>query len=505
MNDKLRVGAPRAARPSAVDAPAGRPRRGPKPAERSRLLEPPLAPLDVDAIRALAGGEIREPRIPKLRFAPSPSGFLHIGNLRAALVNYLYAKKSGGEFHLRIEDTNPFTTRPDFIRAIFQTLQAIGIEWDGDVWYQSRRTALYREKAEKLLAEGKAFTDGTGAIFFKLPEDGLLSVNDRVKGRVFYSASTFKEKELVLIGADEQPKFLLANAVDDIEMGITHVIRGEEHLRNAALQNEIYRALGSEPPEWFHLGLIHGDDGHKLSKRHGSQSANDYLDQGYHPLVLINHLARLGMDFGTEETLTLRELGKRFDPLKFSRTKSMLGLERLNTRGRRYLRQMDSKALVAEIKSLIGGATVRVRGEDGAIVEEPNLLKELGDAAIEALADGARARASRSIQIIEIGQELRKPALYSEEDAEKFATPEVKVLMRKLAAELRKVPPEEWNLKTIDGLLARFNEVNNVGYTAYGNPLRWMLTGVPDGLPLHHTMVILGREESLGRLQDKSK
>jgi glutamyl-tRNA synthetase len=473
--------------------------------KKKALIEPLPPPLTLEEIRRLSGDQVRAPKQPVFRFAPSPTGHLHIGGARTALMNYLAAQKMGGKFVLRVEDTDQLRSKPEYTEAIKKGLKWLGINWEGEIVFQSQRTRLYQEKVKKLVDEGKAYRNETGAILFRMPEEGTLVVNDRVKGRVPISVTESDGmRDFVIQRSDGSPTFLLANVVDDGDMGITHVIRGEDHLTNAARQIPLFRALGYEVPEFYHVPLIHGDDGAKLSKRHGAQSVIDYQDQGYDALVLVNHLARLGMNYGTEETLPVEDLAERFDPLAFSKSRSLLGLDKLAVRGMQYIKKADPEQIIEEIKNRTQGDTVRVHLEDGSIGEEPNLLKGLNAAQLEALADGARCRATTFMEVVEIGQFVKKPAVYSDEDAKVHGAPKLKALMKKLMGKLEEVPAAKWNLKTLDKLLEDFNEANNAKYKQYGNALRWMLTGVKDGLPLHHTMVVLGREETLRRLEERT-
>jgi glutamyl-tRNA synthetase len=474
-------------------------------AKRRTILQPVLAPLTINDIRRLAGDEVRAPKQPRFRFAPSPTGHLHIGGARTALMNYLAAKKMGGEFVLRIEDTDQLRSKPEYTDAIKRGLEWLGIRWDGEIVFQSQRTELYRQKVQELIDKGLAYKDNTGAVFFKMPEEGSLIVNDRVAGRVTINiADADGTKDYVIQRSDGSPMFLLANVVDDGEMGITHVIRGNDHLGNAARQIPLYRALGYDVPEFYHVPLIHGDDDKKLSKRHGAQSVVDYQEMGYDPLVLTNHLARLGMSYGTEQTISVDELAERFDPLAFSKSRSLLGLEKLAMRGLHHLKKMEIPEIVKEIDARIGEKTVKVHLDDGSIGDEPNLLLGATQAQKTALADGGRSRASTFMEMVEIGQFIKKPAIYADEQAKVQATPKTKALMAKLLVALKAVPENQWSLETLDKLLANFNAANGVTYKAYGNPLRWMLTGVADGLPLHHTLVILGKQEAEKRLADRT-
>jgi glutamyl-tRNA synthetase len=481
---------------------------------RRRMLEPGLKALTLDEIRALAGEHVRAPKKPKVRFAPSPTGRLHIGNARTALMNYLFAKKIGAQFLLRIEDTDQLRSKPEHVDTIKRSLDWMGIKWDGEIVYQSQRTELYRRKVQELIDKGLAYKDNTGAVFFKMPEEGSLIVNDRVKGRVTINVTEAEgTKDFIIQRSDGSPMFLLANVVDDGEQGITHVIRGDDHLGNAARQIPLFRALGYDVPEFYHLPLIHGDDGAKLSKRHGAQSVVDYQEMGYDRLVFVNHLARLGMNYGTEQTISVEELAERFDPLGFSKSRSLLGFDRLSMRSLHHLKKLDTQTLIKELEARTGQDTVTVHLPKPAdadpkapapIGEEPNLLRNLMPAQKEALAEGAKARASTAMEMVEIGQFVMKPAVYTEEAAKVQAPPKMRQLMARLLEKLRELPDNQWTLEKLSNLLEAFNKANDASYRTYGNPLRWMLTGVTDGLPLHHTMAILGKAETVKRLAERT-
>lgn len=482
---------------------------GPKvEAKKRRAIEPEPAKITVEDILKMGNpGEQLAPVTPRFRFAPSPTGHLHIGGARTALMNFLAAKNMGGEFVLRIEDTDQLRSKPEYTEAIKEGLKWLGIEWKGDIVFQSQRTKRYQEVVQTLLDEGKAYRDATNAVFFKMPEEGSLVVNDRVKGRVTISVTESDgNKDFVIQRSDGSPMFLMANVIDDIDMGITHVIRGDDHLTNAARQVCLFRALGARVPEFYHVPLIHGDDRQKLSKRHGAQSVIDYRAQGYDPKVLVNHLARLGMGFGTDATLTVEELASRFDPLGFSKAPSLLGLDRLRTRGLHHLKNTPVAEIAAEIKNRIQGDTVSVHVDEiGTIGDTANTLKTLSDSQIHALADGARSRASTIMEAIEIGLFVRAPGVYKEEEAKVIESDKAKVLMKKLYGDLEKVDNGSFKLDVLNDLLEKFNDKNKATYKSYGNILRFMLTGSTEGLPLHHTMVILGKEETLKRLGERIK
>lgn len=476
-------------------------------------LEPAPRALTLADISKLAGANPQPAKVIRTRFAPSPTGHLHIGGGRTALMNYLFAKRMGGEFVLRVEDTDHLRSKPEYTEAIKDGLRWLGIEWKGDIVFQSRRTELYRAKIQELVDQKKAYRDETGAIFFKMPVDGELIVEDRVKGRVVVPVSVEQgTKDFVIQRGDGSPTFLLANVVDDGEMQITHVIRGDDHLTNAARQICLFRALGYPVPEFYHVPLIHGDDGAKLSKRHGATSVIEYQKLGYDPTVVVNHLARLGMSFGTDLTLPVEELAQRCDPYKFSKAPSRLGVDRLEARNMHQMKRMEPAALIAELESRTRGETVSVRaprihvkpdGErwiESAVAEVPNLLRDLGAAGLAALADAARGRVTTFMEAVELGQFLRMPPAYDEAGLKQHGTPKQAATADKLRAKLAALPAKAWTLDGLAKALDAFNEENRVNYKSYGEALRWMLTGSSQGVPLHNTLAILGREEGLERL-----
>ncbi|MBK6688827.1 MAG: glutamate--tRNA ligase [Deltaproteobacteria bacterium] len=483
--------------------------------KRGRPVEPAPRALTLEEISKLAGGAKQPAKVIRTRFAPSPTGHLHIGGGRTALMNFLFAKRMGGEFVLRIEDTDHLRSKPEYTEAIKDGLHWLGIEWKGDIVFQSRRTELYRRKIQELVDQKKAYRDETGAIFFKMPVDGELIVEDRVKGRVVVPVSVEQgTKDFVIQRSEGSPTFLLANVVDDGEMEITHVIRGDDHLTNAARQICLFRALGYPVPEFYHVPLIHGDDGAKLSKRHGATSVIEYQKLGYDPTVVVNHLARLGMSFGTDLTLPVEELAQCCDPYKFSKAPSRLGVDRLEARNMHHLKRMEPAALIAELEARTRGETVSVRiprvhikpdGEkwiESSVGEAPNLLRDLGATGLAALADAARGRVTTFMEAVELGQFLRMPPAYDEVALKVHGGAKSAANADKLRGKLAGLPKNAWNLDGLEKALDAFNDENRVSYKAYGEAVRWMLTGSSHGVPLHHLFAILGREEALDRLQN---
>src|SRR5471030_3240910 len=313
------------------------------------------------------------------RFAPSPTGFLHIGGARTALFNWLYARGRGGKMLLRIEDTDRERSTPEAIDAILDGLKWLGLDWDGEVIYQFTRAARHREIAERLLASGKAYRcyataeqltamrekaraegrtrlyDGMWrdrdpseapagikpSIRLRAPQTGETVIEDQVQGRVVWQNENLDD--LVLLRGDGNPTYMLAVVVDDHDMGITHIIRGDDHLINAARQKQIYDALGWTVPVMAHIPLIHGPDGAKLSKRHGAMGVDAYRAMGYLPQALRNYLARLSWSHGDDEIISDADMVAWFDIDGIGKSSARFDFAKLESVNARYLRAMPDQ------------------------------------------------------------------------------------------------------------------------------------------------------------------
>ncbi|MFH0986343.1 MAG: glutamate--tRNA ligase [Candidatus Omnitrophota bacterium] len=262
----------------------------------------------------------------RVRFAPSPTGYLHIGGVRTALFNYLYARQQGGKFLLRIEDTDRQRSTPEFEKEILDSMKWLGMEWDEDLVHQSSRLDRYREVAQELVSKGLAY-EFEGAIKFKIPQTEV-KVYDIVRGEVTYDSKEFDD--LVIMKSDGYPVFHLAVVVDDHDMGITHVVRGEDHLPNTPRHVLLQQALGWKSPKYAHLPLIFGSDGTPLSKRHGAVAVTEYRNKGFLPQGLINYLALLGWNPGTpQEIFSLPELVKQFSLKRVIKSNAQFNPEKL--------------------------------------------------------------------------------------------------------------------------------------------------------------------------------
>src|SRR5262245_15989096 len=323
------------------------------------------------------------------RFAPSPTGFLHIGGARTALFNWLYARGRGGKMLLRIEDTDRERSTDAAIAAIIDGLKWLGLDWDGDVIYQFSRAARHREVAEQLLAQGKAYRcyatteeleemrakaraegkpiryDGRwrdrdpseapagakGVIRLRAPTDGETVIQDQVQGRVVWQNRDLDD--LVLLRSDGTPTYMLAVVVDDHDMSITHVIRGDDHLTNGARQKQIYEALGWEVPVMAHLPLLHGPDGAKLSKRHGALGVEAYRAMGYLPAALRNYLVRLGWSHGDQEIFSTDEMIAAFSLEAIGRSPARVDFAKLASLNGHYMRVSDDATLLAALEDIL--------------------------------------------------------------------------------------------------------------------------------------------------------
>jgi glutamyl-tRNA synthetase len=466
------------------------------------------------------------------RFAPSPTGFLHIGGARTALFNWLYARGRGGKMLLRIEDTDRERSTQAAIDAILDGLKWLGIDWDGEVVYQFSRAARHREVAEGLLAAGHAYycyatpdeltqmreaarREGRSKLYdgrwrdrdpgeappdlkptirLKAPLTGETVIEDQVQGRVVWQNENLDD--LVLLRSDGTPTYMLAVVVDDHDMNVTHVIRGDDHLTNAARQKQIYDALGWAVPAMAHIPLIHGPDGSKLSKRHGALGVDAYRAMGYLPVALRNYLVRLGWSHGDQEIFSTAEMIAAFDLPQIGRSPARFDFAKLENLNGHYIRQSSDTNLLAAIEDLLlhvaGGAelaaklTPTVRGQlmaaMGSLKERAKTLLDLIDGASFLLSD--------------------RP-LVLDDKAKALMTPEARDLLCGAAADLARVDP--WTTEGTEQAVRTFAEQRGAKLGAVAQPLRAALTGRTTSPGIFEVLAVLGKEESLARLADQTK
>jgi glutamyl-tRNA synthetase len=462
------------------------------------------------------------------RFAPSPTGYLHIGGARTALFNWLYAKHAGGKFLLRIEDTDQARSTEGAILAILDGLRWLELDWDGEPVYQLARAERHREVAELLLAEGKAYRcyasaeelaamreksraegrapgyDGTWrhrdpseappgiapAIRFKTPHEGETIIEDRVQGRVVFANKDLDD--LVLLRSDGSPTYMLSVVVDDHDMDITHVIRGDDHLTNAARQTQIYKALGWETPVFAHVPLIHGPDGTRLSKRHGALGVEAYRAMGYLPVALRNYLVRLGWSHGDAEIISTDEMIEWFDLDAIGRSAARFDFAKLENLNGHYLRGMPDSEIVRHLKALVpelpDGAALSARiGEDGwrklerampGLKERAKTLVELLDNADFLFATRPLALDGQARKLLDAGKET----------------------LARLLPRLENVEP--WNQGALEACVRGFAEETGSKLGKVAQPLRAALTGKMTSPGIFDVLEVLGRDESLARIQD---
>ncbi|MEN3930790.1 glutamate--tRNA ligase [Microvirga sp. W0021] len=462
------------------------------------------------------------------RFAPSPTGFLHIGGARTALFNWLFAKRFGGKMLLRIEDTDRERSTDEAIQAIIDGLSWLGLSWDEDVVYQFSRAARHREVAEQLLADGKAYYcyatpqeleemrelarkegrplryDGRWrdkdpseapegvkpVIRLKAPVEGETIVNDHVQGRVTWQNKDLDD--LVLLRSDGTPTYMLAVVVDDHDMNVTHVIRGDDHLTNAARQTHIYNAMGWDVPEWAHIPLIHGADGAKLSKRHGALGVDAYRSMGYLPDALRNYLVRLGWSHGDQEIFSTEEMIAAFNLEQIGRSPARFDFAKLENLNGHYMRQTDDAQLLKAIEIILP----EVGSERGAPSQLNNELKALFLASMA----GLKERAKTLIELIDNAYYLyaSRPLNFDEKAAKLLedGSDRLSGIISKLEA------VSDWNTENIEAVIRAHAHDIEAKLGQVAQPLRAAVTGRSTSPGLFEVMAILGKKEILARLAD---
>ncbi|MCH4090181.1 glutamate--tRNA ligase [Acetobacter sp.] len=458
----------------------------------------------------------------RTRFAPSPTGLLHIGNARAALFNFLYARHCGGQFVLRIEDTDKERSTQKAVDVIFEGLKWMGLTWDDEPVFQSAREERHKEVALQLLAEGKAYrcfctpeelkemretavaegrppryngmwrdrdpseapAGAPYAIRIKAPREGENVINDLVQGEV--RVANAELDDMIILRSDGTPTYQHAVVVDDHDMEITHVIRGDDHLTNTFRQLMIYRAMGWEAPRFAHLPLIHGPDGAKLSKRHGAQSVVEFREMGYLPEALCNYLLRLGWGHGDAEILSRDEQIRLFDLDGVGRSASRMDYTKLEHVNAVYLREADDERLTNDVMERLAG---REGVETGA--ETRRRVLEL--------MPGLKERARTLVELADSAAFLgRQVPLSFDAKAEKQLTPEGCDMLSELARDLAVVEP--FTAEPIHEALRLFAEKRDLKLGKVAQPLRAALCGTTTSPGIDATAAALGRDEVLARI-----
>jgi glutamyl-tRNA synthetase len=465
------------------------------------------------------------------RFAPSPTGFLHIGGARTALFNWLYARGHSGKMLLRIEDTDRERSTKAAIDAILDGLSWLGLEWDGEAVYQFPRAARHREVAEQLLAAGLAYRcyatqqeldemreaarrEGRSKLYdgrwrdrdpreappgakpvirLKAPLAGETIVEDQVQGRVVWQNENLDD--LVLLRSDGTPTYMLAVVVDDHDMGVTHIIRGDDHLTNGARQKQIYEALGWNVPVMAHIPLIHGPDGSKLSKRHGALGIDAYRAMGYLPAAMRNYLVRLGWSHGDQEIFSTEEMTAAFDLPQIGRSPARFDFAKLESLNGHYIRATSDEDLVREIDRLLPHLAQGV--ELAARLTSERRQKLL------AAMPGLKERAKNLIELIDSAKFIYTDRpIVPDDKARALLTDETRHIIGELTRPLSALEP--WNATSIEQAVRVFAEQKNIKLGAVAQPLRAALTGRSTSPGIFEVLAVLGKAESLARLQDQA-
>jgi glutamyl-tRNA synthetase len=456
----------------------------------------------------------------RTRFAPSPTGFLHIGGARTALFSWAYARRHGGKFILRIEDTDVARSTPEAVQAILDGMHWLGLDYDEGPFYQMQRMDRYKEVIAQLLEEGKAYRcyssreeldamrerqmaaglkpryDGTWrpepgktlppvpagvepVIRFRNPLDGVVAWEDQVKGRI--AIANEELDDLVIARADGTPTYNFCVVVDDWDMGITHVIRGDDHVNNTPRQINILKALGAEVPQYAHLSMILGDDGQKLSKRHGAVSVMQYDEDGYLPEAVLNYLARLGWSHGDDEIFDMQQFCAWFDLDHITPSAAQFNTEKLNWLNAHYIKLADNARLAEEVTRRLALRGIETAGG-------PDI------AGVVALYKERAATLNELTDAVEYFYRQIHPA---GELLEKHLTPDVVPVLRAL---VDKLAAGEWSQPVLHDAIQEAVMANGLKFPKVAMPLRVIVAGIAQTPSVDAVLALLGREESLRRL-----
>lgn len=449
------------------------------------------------------------------RFAPSPTGYLHIGGLRTALYNYLYARANGGKFLLRIEDTDLKRNSEEATQAIKEAFAWCKLDHDGEVTYQSRRFEIYKEYVAKLLAEGKAYKcymskeeldelrkeqearkerpkydnryrDFTGTppegiepvIRIKAPLSGEILIRDGIKGEVKFKVEDILD-DFIIARSDGTPTYNFTVVVDDALMGVTHVIRGDDHLSNTPKQIVLYDALGFKQPEFFHVAMINGEDGKKLSKRHGATDVMEYKRMGYLPEALLNFLVRLGWSHGDDEIFSIEDMLKYFDPHDINKSSSTYNAQKLDWLNAHYIKTLPYERLADEMREF---------GVDFRALPKGELL-------LNSLRERSKTLAEMSQSAKAI---IDAPTAYDEKAYAKFITPSSLEILAKFA----EILTLNLDAAGYEKITNEFLEQNGLKLKDLAQALRVALTGSSVSPSIFEVLEVLGSKEIKQRIQN---
>jgi glutamyl-tRNA synthetase len=422
------------------------------------------------------------PSVTRVRFAPSPTGYLHVGGARTALFNWLYARHVGGTFLLRIEDTDKERSSDENTRVILEGLTWLGLDWDEDIVFQGAGLARHQALADQLLAEGKAYTD-EGAIRFRMPT-GEIAWDDAVHGRISFQGEDLKD--FIILRSDRTPIYNLAVVADDLHMRITHVLRGDDHIANTPKQIALYRALGQEPPVFGHVPMINGPDGKKLSKRHGATAVGEYQHLGILPAAMRNFLALLGWSPGGDrEIMTLDEMVQLFSFDGVQKKSAIFDMTKLEWMNGQYL----SAAAAEDLYPLVAPRLAQLGLTAGR------------DPAIKAIA----AVKTRSRTTLDVARQVavRLDAKYVETDekAKQEIAKDPAAFRDSLAASLAALRDAEWTPAGLEQCLRALADERQVAAGKVFQPIRIALTGGTVSEPVNELLHVVGKDAALARLE----
>ena len=456
------------------------------------------------------------------RFAPSPTGFLHIGGARTALFNWLYARGRGGKFLLRIEDTDRARSTPEATEAILKGLTWLGLDWDGEAISQFERAPRHAEVAHEMLARGHAYkcfatqeeieafreaarAEGRSTLFqspwrdvdpanhpdaphvirLKAPRTGETVIVDAVQGRVVFRNDQLDD--MVCLRSDGTPTYMLAVVVDDHDMGVTHIIRGDDHLNNAARQVQVYQAMGWRVPVFAHIPLIHGEDGKKLSKRHGALGVEDYQRMGYPAAALRNYLARLGWSHGNDEYFSDAQALEWFDLPGINRAPARLDLKKLDHLTAQHFSGMEDAAALQELELYLAATGTEPLSEG----QKSDLMKAM---------PLVREKAKNFGQILEKAHFILTSSPIEPDEKAAAALNDVsRGILGELTPQLQNA---SWTRETLEAIVSECAATHGLGLGKLAQPLRAALAGRMISPSVFDMMLILGRKETLARLAD---
>ena len=428
----------------------------------------------------------------RVRFAPSPTGKVHIGNIRAAIYNWLFARHVGGKFLLRVEDTDLERSTPEAIAVLFDCMKWLGLDWDEEVFYQTKNVKRHLEVVDQLLASGHAYKvektsrDGkTGVVtMFRMPKEGVIEFDDIVKGHLAKKAEDIQD--FAIVRSDGSPIFHIANVVDDIDQRVTHIIRGDDHVENTFKHICIFKALGAEVPKYGHLSMIVNQQGKPYSKRDGAAFVGEYREQGYLPEALFNYLLLLGWNPGDDrEVLAREEMVRLFELEKVHVTAAMFDPKKLAWMNGEYIKKIPQDEFVAEVKTRVSGLVSPVPDHDAGwwnylCAQLQPRTKFLNDipAAVQCFVSDDFPFDGKAVE-----KRLKKPG--------------VKDLLLDLAARFSDVA--DWSAPALEAVVKELSQGNGMG--PWVHPIRVAVSGRGEGIGLFEMLQLLGRETTLARLR----